>query len=133
MKGRSDGILARVAQRRYWSEVEGRLVVAAWRRSGESQTRFAAQHGIHLKRLGWWIARLKSPLKRGQPVRQRPVLRFHPVRVVEEGRRETEPIDRIEIVLAEGTSVRVPPRCASADLRGVLTLLTALARGERSE
>ena len=42
----------------YWSEDEGRRAVEAWRRSGETASAFARQHGIRAKRLVWWSKRL---------------------------------------------------------------------------
>lgn len=43
----------------YWSEDEGRRVVEAWRRSGETATAFARQHGMRAKRLVYWCERLE--------------------------------------------------------------------------
>jgi hypothetical protein len=44
----------------YWSEDEGRRVVEAWRRSGQSATAFARRHGLRAKRLVYWSKRLSS-------------------------------------------------------------------------
>jgi hypothetical protein len=43
---------------RYWSEAEGRAVIEAWRRSGESRSAFAKRHGLQTKRLRYWAGRL---------------------------------------------------------------------------
>lgn len=43
---------------KYWSEVEGRRVVQAWRRSGETVTAFARRHGLRAKRVEYWRGRL---------------------------------------------------------------------------
>jgi hypothetical protein len=43
---------------KYWSEAEGRAVVDAWRRSGESAPEFARRHGLRAKRLKYWSKRL---------------------------------------------------------------------------
>lgn len=45
----------------YWSESEGRRVVEAWRRSGDSATAFARRHGLRAKRLVYWSKRLEAP------------------------------------------------------------------------
>lgn len=44
----------------YWSEDEGRRVVEAWQRSGESAKAFARRHGLHPKRLVYWSKRLAT-------------------------------------------------------------------------
>jgi hypothetical protein len=44
----------------YWSEAEGRRVVEAWRRSGETATAFARRHGLRAKRLVYWSERLAA-------------------------------------------------------------------------
>ncbi len=46
---------------KYWSEAEGRAVVEAWRRSGESATEFARRHGLRAKRIVYWEQRLSRP------------------------------------------------------------------------
>jgi hypothetical protein len=43
---------------KYWSEAEGRAVIEAWRRSGESRAGFARRHGLQTKRLKYWAGRL---------------------------------------------------------------------------
>jgi transposase-like protein len=43
---------------KYWSEAEGRAVIEAWRRSGESRSAFARRHGLQTKRLKYWAGRL---------------------------------------------------------------------------
>jgi transposase-like protein len=43
---------------RYWSEAEGRAVIEAWRRSGDSRSAFARRHGLQAKRIRYWAARL---------------------------------------------------------------------------
>jgi hypothetical protein len=112
---RRDGIGA-VAQKRYWREAEGRAVITAWQRSGESLSSFARVHGVKPQRIVWWAARLKAGTS--EPVR------FHPVRLVELRRRSGD--DRreaIEVVLADGRRVRVPEGFAAEDLARVLTVL----------
>ena len=43
---------------KYWSEADGRAVIEAWRRSGESRSAFARRHGLQTKRLKYWAGRL---------------------------------------------------------------------------
>jgi transposase-like protein len=43
---------------KYWSEAEGRTVIEAWRRSGESASGFARRHGLQSKRIKYWAQRL---------------------------------------------------------------------------
>ncbi|MEO7729652.1 MAG: hypothetical protein ABIY55_01665, partial [Kofleriaceae bacterium] len=43
---------------KYWSEADGRAVIEAWRRSGESRSAFARRHGLQTKRLKYWAERL---------------------------------------------------------------------------
>ena len=98
-----------VAQRRYWREAEGRIVVEAWRSSGEGLARFARRHELTPNRLAWWARRLGA---------QEPV-RFHAVRLVQ--RPESDSL--IEIELAGGRRVRVPRGFEAEDLRRVLGVL----------
>lgn len=44
----------------YWSEAEGRRVVEAWQRSGETATAFARRQGLRAKRLVYWNKRLAA-------------------------------------------------------------------------
>jgi hypothetical protein len=88
MRVRRSGGVAFVAQRRYWSAGDARVIVEAWQRSGESQGRFAARYGVDPKRIGRWAARLargedgasvRAP--RRHP-RRHGALQFHPVAVL---------------------------------------------------
>jgi hypothetical protein len=135
MRERRSGGVAFVAQRRYWSAGDARVIVEAWRRSGESQVRFAARYGVDPKRIGRWAARLT---RRGDVasarVPQRPrrhgALRFHPVAVVGGQSLIDASImasDRsIEIRLADGPAVRVPPGVTREDLEQVLEVLVVV-------
>jgi hypothetical protein len=49
--------IAEVVGRRYWREAEARVVVEAWRTSGESLAGFARRHGLGPQRIGWWARR----------------------------------------------------------------------------
>jgi len=111
----------RVAGRRYWREGEAGLVVAAWRRSGESLAAFARRHGIAGQRLKRWARRLGEP---------RMGVRFHRVRLVERG--VTQALQRtsapIEIEWTPGRRVRVLPGFSAEDLTRVLEVLEARER-----
>ena len=98
---------------RYWREAEARVVVAAWRQSGETLTAFARRRGVHPRRLARWARRLEG--KRGEPVR------FHPVQLVAARPREA----KLEILLRSGCRVRVPSGFAVEDLRRVLEVVGA--------
>jgi hypothetical protein len=102
------------AGRRYWKEAEARVVVVAWRQSGESLTAFARRRGVHPRRLARWARRLEGAERTG-------AVRFHPVRLVAPAAREA----RIEIVLGGGVEVRVPSGFATEDLRRVLEVVGA--------
>ena len=113
--------VARRAKLRYWGEADARVVVDAWRESGETQAAFARRHALHNKRLSWWIRRLeRSGASEPKPER----VRFHPVRVLERTSTAAEGgDDRIEIRLGDGRSVHVPAKFAPAALREVLQVL----------
>ena len=44
----------------YWSEVEGRRAVDAWRASGLTKDAFARRYGISAQRIRYWSRRLDS-------------------------------------------------------------------------
>lgn len=115
MAGRKNGV-ARVAKLRYWQAGDARVVVEAWKDSGEGLPAFARRHGIKPRRLGQWARRLETS---GEEVA------FHPVRVVQAPAEERPGPDPIEIVMRDGHSVRVPPGFAAADLERVLRVLGA--------
>jgi len=103
-----------VAGRAYWHEDEARVVVAAWRASGEGLVEFARRHGVDRRRVGRWAQRLAEP----EPVR------FHPVRVREE---EASPAQggAIEVDLPRGLRIRLPQGFEAEDLRRLLSVLDA--------
>ena len=109
-----------VAERRYWRESEARVLVEAWRNSGETLAGFARRHGVERRRLTRWVGRLEGG---GE------ALRFHPVRLV---KRRPDPESGsgvpIEIELAEGQRVRVSRGFAAEDLRRVLAVLGEAAK-----
>jgi hypothetical protein len=110
--------VAQAAESRYWREAEARVLVEAWRRSGETLTRFARRHGVQRRRLARWVDRLE-----GAPGK---AVRFHRVRLVDY--RQVDPErDRsgaaIEIQFGGGRLVRVPHGFEADELRRVLAVL----------
>jgi transposase len=108
---RTAGRLRQVAKRGYWRESDARVLIEAWRASGESLTRFGGRYGGAPRRLARWRKRLEETAA--------PVL--HPVRVVEQvtGTRG----EAIELRLADDCRVVVPAGFATDDLRRVLAVL----------
>ena len=100
-----------VVERPYWREAEARVVVEAWRTSGEALVGFARRYGIEPGRVARWAARLEGAAT---------PMRFHPVRLAEGAPGAGE---AIEIHLAGGRRVRVAPGFQAEDLRRVLAVL----------
>lgn len=110
--------LQRVAGQGYWREAEARVVVGAWRRSGEPLSRFAGRCGVDARRIARWASRLgRSVAEPGARVR------FHPVRLIGDGSRPGA--FTIEVELAHGPRVRLAPGFDQEDLRTVLVVLEA--------
>jgi transposase-like protein len=103
-----------VAESRYWRESTARVMVDAWRESGETVAAFAMRHGVDRRRLARWVRRVEP--------RADIVVPFHPVRVVgdAEARLTHAPI---EIAVGSTYRVRVPPGFEGEDLRRVLAVL----------
>ena len=108
----------RVAEQKYWREAEARVLVEAWRSSGETLLGFARRHGVECRRLARWVSRLQEA--------EEGSLRFHPVRLVERPA-ETGAGAPIEIQLTGGRRVRVPRGFDTEDLRRVLAVLEEAA------
>ena len=106
--------VARVAEQKYWRATEARIVVEAWRASGEGLVVFAARYGIHPRRLRRWAGQLGPGAEE--------TVAFHPVRLMAAAG-PAEPGAPIEIVLGEGVRVRVPGGFAAEDLERVLGVL----------
>lgn len=105
-----------VAERVYWREADARIVVEAWRNSGEGLSAFARRQRVERKRLARWVRRLERAGVRP--------LHFHPVRLV--GRPpESGGGAPIEIQLAGGQRVRVAHGFEAEDLSRVLAVLAA--------
>ena len=114
----SESVVRRVVERGYWREAEARVVVEAWRESGEELSRFARQQGVDPRRLSRWARRLG--VERGRSPR------FHPVRLVGTAAAIENGVP-IEIELATGQRIIVPHGFATDDLHRVLALLAGLA------
>ena len=106
--------VAQVAGRRYWREVEARVIVEAWQSSGETLSEFADHHGVDPKRIARWASRLERP----KPT----AMYFHPVRLAGD-RPEGWTGSTIEIELAGRRRVRVARGFEAEDLRRVLAVL----------
>jgi transposase-like protein len=119
MVERKDSAVAAVAARRHWRKDDARLVVDAWRQSGQTITAFARFYDIHPERLARW-----HRLLRAEPQQ---AVRFHPVRVQGTERHRVESVDKIELVLSEGRSIRVPHGFDPEDLRRLLAVVEASA------
>lgn len=121
---------AAAAGKSYWREADARHVVEAWRRSGQSLSRFAAAQGVKAARLARWASRLgkRAVGARGHgsagPARLK--LRFHPVELV--GNATAFETSAIEVVLLDGRRVRVAAGFASDDLERVLRVLEERSR-----
>jgi transposase-like protein len=123
MREAEDAAVVRVAAKRYWRAEDARVAVEAWRRSGETCSGFALRHGIHPRRLMRW----RQNLEAAKPSESDGSIRFYPMRVTPHGNRGPGRAgdEAIEIVLAEGSRVRVPPGFAAEDLERVLVVLGA--------
>jgi hypothetical protein len=117
MAGKQGAAVRRVAGLRYWRAAEARVVVEAWRHSGQTLSEFAGRYGIQARRLGRWAGQLEP---------EEEAVRFHPVRLVARQNGEGRSGEPIEIVLGDGRRVRVPRGFAAEDLERVLSVL---ARG----
>jgi hypothetical protein len=110
-----DAELMELAGPRYWNEDEARVVVEAWRRSGESQAAFGRRYGIHPGRVSRWARQLENRA-------EEPVL-FHPVHLVQ--REERAWGGPIEIEFGRDCRVRVAGGFEARDLERVLGVLAA--------
>ena len=121
--GRAGGRRFRAAlSKRYWGADDARVVVDAWRESGQSLKAFAVSHGLKPKRLGLWRKRLESD---AEPSGDAP--QFIPVHFA--APRAAEPVGlswRVE--LGDGIAVSVP--CAGG--AELLTETLSAIRTERS-
>ncbi|MBM4025406.1 MAG: helix-turn-helix domain-containing protein [Planctomycetes bacterium] len=109
-----------VLQKVYWRASEAREVLDLWRRSGESLSAFAREHGLCRNRLARWRDRLGT---------DGPAPEFHPVRLVEHRVRPPAAeamAGGIEVVLSGGRRVTVRPGFDGDLLAEVIRVLDAL-------
>ncbi len=114
MENKTDEGILRIAERKRWRADDGRVVVEAWLRSGESQSQFAGRYGLRGERISRWASRLEKQYRKD--------LSFHQVRVVEAQDR-LHPGEKIEVLHPDGRSVRVPHGFAPEELQKVLRVL----------
>ena len=95
----------------YW-----RIVIGRWRRSGRSVRAFCRAEGISEPRFYWWRRRLE------QTDLHKPA--FLPVHVVRDDP-DPPPTPTIEVVLANGRSLRVTPGFDPQTLRALVEILEA--------
>jgi hypothetical protein len=114
MAAKNTEMVKKIAERQRWRAEDGRVMVEAWRRSGESLSAFASRHGLRGERISRWSSRFRKGEREG--------LSFHQVRLVEFPGR-CQPDGKIEVMLADGRSVRVPHGFAPEELQKVLRVL----------
>lgn len=107
--------VAKVAEKGYWREGDARVVVGAWRRSGQTLSQFAEEHGVPPQRIARWATRIETRSRST-------AVDFHPVRLIENsgGVDKREPI---EVLLVDGRRVCVPQGFAVEELARVLAVL----------
>ena len=111
--------VGQVAAKRYWRETDARVIVEAWRRSGESLADFARHHGVGRPRLERWVRRLD---------RASGSVRFHRVQLVERRPTGADAHSGGAPIEIEGRRVRVFPGFATEDLARVLDVLAGRER-----
>ena len=111
MSHKTEELIRRIAKRQRWRADDARVVVEAWLRSGELLSEFAGRHGLRGERISRWASRIQN--------RERNGVSFHQVRVVEAPDR-SHPDEKIEVLLTDGRSVRVPHGFAPEELQKVL-------------
>ena len=90
-------------------------VVSEWRSSGQSQSAFCREKGIATVTLGRWLRHVEAnkPSKKQAPV------------LVEVGVRGVERDDAYEVMLGDGTWVRVPAGFREGELARLLAALSS--------
>lgn len=107
-----------------WVEEVGR-----WRRSGQTATEYAAQHGLHPGTLAVWGSRLGRVEATQVGASRSKTMRFLPVRVAE-GPRVAAPAPRgeVEVLLLNGRRIRI---CGDFENDAMARLLEIADRGGR--
>lgn len=125
--------MSKDTQRR--SAAEWRALVDEWRGSGQSREAFAAERKLVRTTFGWWISALA---KRGRETGARKPSRcvepatFLPVQVIGTGLRGHGVVspdvsgERVEVVLGNGSVVRVP---VGTDAAWIGRIFSALQNG----
>ncbi len=114
MSHRTDELVRKIAKRPRWRAEEARVVVESWMSSGESLSEFAGRQGLRGERISRWSSRIKNPETNG--------LSFHPLQLVE-AQGLSHFGEKIEVLLTDGRSVRVPHGFAPEELEKVLRVL----------
>ena len=104
-----------MATRDEWADRVGR-----WQRSGLSAEAFAGRERLNAKQLTWWRWRLRTSAT--PPPEPAP---FLPVRIVEAASPSANSTVSVEIALANGRVVRVPPGFDATTLARVLAIASA--------
>jgi hypothetical protein len=103
--------LQQVSIRRRWRESDARVVVEAWRESGETLAAFCREYDLKPPRVARWASRLNVAAS----------VRFHPVRVLE--RPGAVNPRWLTVELPTGETVRLAPGFELDDLQRVLQAL----------
>ena len=90
-------------------------VVSEWRKSGQSQAEFCREKGIATVTLGRWLRHLEA---NKASEKQGPVL-------VEVGVHDVERDDAYEVILGDGTWLRVPAGFREGELARLLATLSS--------
>jgi hypothetical protein len=96
----------------FWTEMEARAVIAAWRKSGLSMTDYAREHSIGRHRIAWWLKKLEGHMRSD--------VKLLPVHVVESPRNAP-----VSIVLRSGLTLRVSRDFDEETLLRVVAVLEA--------
>ena len=106
--------MRRVVSRRRWTEEDALQILEAWKTSGKTLSVFARELGVGRQRIQRWVAQLGID----EP---EPSVTFHPVRVIGESR--LPEAEALEVVLVDGTRVRIPNGFDAEELRRLIGVL----------
>ena len=119
-KSRDHDPLQEALKQTRWRPEQAKLVVDAWKTSGESMDAFTEKHGIAFDRLNKWSQRFYRQ-KTATPAQR---LNFLPVKVTEEKPlRSSMPEDSMDIRLPTGLSVSIRPGFDPAALKTLIETL----------
>jgi hypothetical protein len=136
-----DEALTALARKKPWSRNDAEKVLEAWRASGTLLEPFAQKYGLVAQRLRWWSSKLEASVPQASPSsgnvtfaqvrvvrRKRPAAKsrsFHATKT----RVATSPSpinEPLEVKLANGRCVRVPPTFDATSLTRLLVVLEEL-------